>query len=123
MDGIASFVMGMVYPDLRTAFIEGTRRITVTISWNEGKREHAIDVAQWVVDARAAGLRAAAEGEADVVDEEASAGAAPGSAPGGKSGATNPFGGGSKTGGSKTPGGTPSPFGMGGGNSPSGGKK
>ena len=100
MGGIAEFVMGMVYPDLRTAFVEGTRKITVTIAWTEGSKEHAIDVTQWIVDARAAGLRMAAEGELEVVDEDA-AGAAPGgttpggTTPGGSSGA-NPFGGGAK---------------------------
>lgn len=77
IDGIASFVMGLVYPDLRTAFIEGTRRVTVTISWTEGSREHSIDVSQWIVDARAAGLRAAAEGEGESVDEDAADDAAP----------------------------------------------
>lgn len=112
MDGIASFVMGMVYPDLRTAFVEGTRRVTVTISWNEGQREHAIDVAQWIVDARAAGLRAAAEGENDVVDEEASA---DGSNP---TGGANPTGGSSPTGGGRSTGGS-NPFG--GGSSKAGG--
>ena len=81
MGGIAEFVMSMVYPDLRTAFVEGTRRITVTISWNEGSKEHTLDVGQWVVDARAAGLRAQAEGEFEQVDEEAASeqGNAPGS--------------------------------------------
>lgn len=70
MGGIAEFVMGMVYPDLRTAFVEGSRRITVTIAWTEGSKEHAFDVTQWLVDARAAGLRMAAEGELEVVDED-----------------------------------------------------
>ncbi len=74
MGGIAEFVMGMVYPDLRTAFVEGTRRVTVTIAWTEGKREHAVEISQWIVDARAAGLRVAAEGELEVVDEEATGG-------------------------------------------------
>ena len=88
MDGIASFVMGLVYPDLRTAFIEGTRRATVTITWNEGAREHAIDVSQWLIDARAAGLRAAAEGEGEQI-EEADGAALPGGtgAPAGGTGA------------------------------------
>lgn len=89
MGGIAEFVMSMVYPDLRTAFVEGTRRITVTISWNEGSKEHTIDVGQWVVDARAAGLRASAEGEFEQVDEEAAS--EQGSGPGATGpGATGP---------------------------------
>lgn len=74
MGGIAEFVMGMVYPDMRTAFVEGTRRITVTIAWTEGSKDHSVEISQWIVDARAAGLRAAAEGELEVVDEEATGG-------------------------------------------------
>jgi general secretion pathway protein I len=86
MDGLMSFFMGMVYPSLRTAFVEGSRRVTVTITWNEGAKEHAVDVAQWVVDARAAGLLAAAAEE--FADEEedlstGSTGAAGGPAPAG----------------------------------------
>lgn len=110
MGGIAEFVMGMVYPDLRTAFVEGTRKITVTIAWTEGSKEHAIDVTQWIVDARAAGLRMAAEGELEVVDEESSGttpggttpggstpgGTSPGGSTPGRSPGGNPFGGGTK---------------------------
>lgn len=89
MGGIAEFVMGMVYPDLRTAFVEGTRRITVTIAWTEGSKDHSVEISQWIVDARAAGLRAAAEGELEVVDEEAT-----GETP--STGAGSPTGGGVK---------------------------
>lgn len=77
MDGLMSFFMGMVYPSLRTAFIEGSRRVTVTITWNEGAKEHSIDVAQWVVDARAAGLRASAADEFEDDSDDADSGAPP----------------------------------------------
>lgn len=81
MGGIAEFVMGMVYPDLRTAFVEGSRRVTVTISWKEGSKEHGYDISQWIVDARAAGLRQAAEGELEVVDEDAESADTPAGGP------------------------------------------
>lgn len=81
LDGLMSFFMGMVYPDLRTAFIEGTRRVTVTISWNEGSKEHAFDVAQWVIDARAAGLRADVDQADTEPDDDSGSGATTGGGP------------------------------------------
>ena len=93
MDGLMSFFMSMVYPNLRTAFVEGSRRVTVTITWNEGAKEHAIEVAQWVVDARAAGLRAAAEGELADEEEDVT----------GSTGSGSPPPGGATGGGSRTP--------------------
>jgi general secretion pathway protein I len=105
MGGIAEFVMTMVYPDLRRAFVEGTRRATVTIVWNEGSKEHAIEIAQWIVDARAAGLRVAAEGEFEQIDEEGtgSESTAAGAGPGGPDGGGDDRGGGDSRGPSRSP--------------------
>lgn len=46
--GVASLVMGMVYPDLKRLFEASTRRITVVLSWTEGERQFDIELVQWV---------------------------------------------------------------------------
>jgi general secretion pathway protein I len=46
--GIASMIMGLVYPDLKVMLEASTRRVTVEISWPEGKREQSIEIAQWL---------------------------------------------------------------------------
>jgi general secretion pathway protein I len=56
MDGVASMLMGIVYPDLKMAFEAGTRRVTVSAVWYEGEKEYTLDVQQWLTSARQAGL-------------------------------------------------------------------
>jgi general secretion pathway protein I len=46
--GIASMVMSMVYPDLRRLLEASTRRISVTVRWQQGKRSYDFKVVQWV---------------------------------------------------------------------------
>ncbi len=55
-DGITQLVMSIVYPDLKTVFEAGTRKVTVTVTWNEGQRVRTLEVVQWVTNAKAAGI-------------------------------------------------------------------
>lgn len=55
-DGATQMMMGIVYPEVQQIFQTGTRRITVTISWLEGKVPFQSDLVQWVTNARAAGV-------------------------------------------------------------------
>lgn len=55
-DGATQMMMGIVYPEVQQIFQSGTRRITVTISWLEGKVPFQSDLVQWVTNARAAGV-------------------------------------------------------------------
>lgn len=63
MDGMTGMVMSLVYPSLKTIFEVSTRRITVTVTWDEGNTEQSMEVAQWV--SSSAGL------VGDVLDPEA----------------------------------------------------
>jgi len=56
LDGLSSMVMSVVYPDLKTLFEAGVRRATVTITWHEGNREQSIELVQWIVNSKEAGL-------------------------------------------------------------------
>jgi general secretion pathway protein I len=55
-DSATGMMMGIVYPDLKQIFENGTRRITVTITWTEGKKEYTSELQQWVSNGRAAGI-------------------------------------------------------------------
>ncbi|HHH11158.1 MAG TPA: prepilin-type N-terminal cleavage/methylation domain-containing protein, partial [Sorangium sp.] len=46
--GVASMVMGMVYPDLKAIFEASTRRVTVSVVWQEGGSDYDLTVVQWV---------------------------------------------------------------------------
>jgi general secretion pathway protein I len=48
VQGLASMVMSMVYPDLKTMFEASMRRVTVTLTWTEGSRSYDFQVVQWV---------------------------------------------------------------------------
>jgi general secretion pathway protein I len=48
MDQISGIVMGMVYPDLKTYFEASTRRVTVDLTWREGKKEYTLTLEQWI---------------------------------------------------------------------------
>lgn len=52
--GIASMVMGMVYPSLKRQFESSARRITVVIRWTDRGRERSFDVVQWVTSPQTA---------------------------------------------------------------------
>lgn len=56
LEGLSSMVMSVVYPDLKTLFEAGARRATVTVTWREGSREHSIEITQWIVNSKEAGL-------------------------------------------------------------------
>jgi general secretion pathway protein I len=106
-DGVASLVMSIVYPDLKGAFEAGTRKLTVTVTWQEGGRDYSMNLEQWVTNSKEAGLSANVNGliQGDDGEEEI-----PGSSPtGGNGGTKSP--GGSSTGKRPT---TGRPSGMGG---------
>ncbi len=46
--GIASMVMQMAYPGIRKLFEASSRRITVTIHWDERGRDYNFSIVQWV---------------------------------------------------------------------------
>jgi general secretion pathway protein I len=48
MGGLASMAMSFVYPSLKILFEASTRRITVTVSFRQGQKDHAIDLTQWI---------------------------------------------------------------------------
>jgi general secretion pathway protein I len=56
LEGLSSMVMSVVYPDLKTLFEAGVRRATVTITWHEGNQEQSIELVQWIVNSKEAGL-------------------------------------------------------------------
>jgi general secretion pathway protein I len=47
MGGLASMAMSIVYPNLKLLFEASTRRITVTLTFREGKKDYSIDVVEW----------------------------------------------------------------------------
>jgi len=72
-DGVASLVMSIVYPDLKAAFEAGTRKVTVTIGWQEGGRNYSMTLDQWITNSKEAGLGANVNGlmpDADGEDDE-----------------------------------------------------
>lgn len=69
-DGIAGLVMQIVYPDLKAIFEAGTRKITVTVSWYEGRRLYTADLEQWVTSSEAAGIGANLNGLLETDDGE-----------------------------------------------------
>jgi general secretion pathway protein I len=44
---IASIAMSLVYPDLKLILEASTRRITSTLVFREGKKEHVVEVVEW----------------------------------------------------------------------------
>lgn len=54
--GLASMVMGLIYPQLKGVMEASTRRLSVTVSWVEGKKEHSFEVMQWVTNPQKSGL-------------------------------------------------------------------
>ena len=56
LDQVTNMLMGIVYPDLKATFEAGTRKITVTVSWNEGSLPQSFTIVQYVTNAKAAGV-------------------------------------------------------------------
>ncbi len=50
--GLASMVMGMVYPALKPMLEASIRKLTVTVTWKEGKNERSLKIVQYVTDPR-----------------------------------------------------------------------
>jgi general secretion pathway protein I len=49
-DGLASLVMGFVYPSLKPLLEASIRKVIVTVRWQEGIRERTLDVTQYVTN-------------------------------------------------------------------------
>ncbi len=49
VDGLASMAMQFVYPSLKASFEAQIKRVTVTVMWKEGSRDHSFDVTQYLV--------------------------------------------------------------------------
>lgn len=70
VQGMASMVMAMVYPDLKPMLEASVRKITVTVSWQEGVRERDLSVTQFVTSPQQGGFDPLAD---EGVDEAAAA--------------------------------------------------
>jgi general secretion pathway protein I len=47
MGGLASMAMSIVYPSLKLLFEASARRIVVTVTYRQGKKEYSTDLIQW----------------------------------------------------------------------------
>jgi general secretion pathway protein I len=68
VEGMGPMVMGMVYPSLKPMLEASIRRLTVTVSWNEGVRTRDLAVTQFIAYPQAGGL-GAVDGGTPVADE------------------------------------------------------
>jgi len=50
VDGLASMVLGMVYPTLKPMLEASIRKVKVSVKWHEGSRERTLDLTQYVTD-------------------------------------------------------------------------
>jgi general secretion pathway protein I len=48
MQGLASSLMGMVYPNLKSMLEASIRRVTLTVTWREGRRDRELVVVQFL---------------------------------------------------------------------------
>ncbi len=55
--GIASMVMGLVYPDLKPMLEASIRKITVTVHWKEGRNDRKFEVQQYLTNPQQGGLQ------------------------------------------------------------------
>ncbi|MBM4360345.1 MAG: prepilin-type N-terminal cleavage/methylation domain-containing protein [Deltaproteobacteria bacterium] len=76
VSGIASMVMGMVYPTMKRLFEASSRRVTVVIHWDDRGRDRSFDVVQWVTSPKPA------TGVADSPDDLSGLGAGAGTGTG-----------------------------------------
>lgn len=49
-DGLASLVMGFVYPSLKPLLEASIRKVVITVHWREGIKERTLDVTQYVTN-------------------------------------------------------------------------
>jgi general secretion pathway protein I len=49
-DGLASMVMGFVYPSLKPLLETSIRKVIITVHWREGIKERTLDVTQYVTN-------------------------------------------------------------------------
>jgi general secretion pathway protein I len=49
-DGIASMVMGFVYPSLKPLLEASIRKVIITVHWREGIKERTLDVTQYLTN-------------------------------------------------------------------------
>ncbi|MBX3181011.1 MAG: type II secretion system protein [Polyangiaceae bacterium] len=56
IDGVASIVMGMVYPQIKPMFEASIRKITVKVRWKEGKVERDLSAVQYVASPQQGGF-------------------------------------------------------------------
>ena len=49
MGGLSEMAMSMAYPVLKTTIEEQVRRVTVSVHWQEGSRDHSFEVVQFLV--------------------------------------------------------------------------
>lgn len=54
--GLAPLVMGMVYPQLKPMLEASIRKVTVTVSWKEGRRTREFEIVQYVTNPMQGGL-------------------------------------------------------------------
>ncbi len=69
-DGISALLMQIVYPDVKAIFEAGTRKITVTVTWFEGREQHVNTIEQWVTSSKDAGIGANVNGLITTEEEE-----------------------------------------------------
>lgn len=50
VDGLASMVLGMVYPTLKPMLEASIRKVKISVRWHEGSRERTLDLTQYVTD-------------------------------------------------------------------------
>jgi len=50
VDGLATMVLGMVYPTLKPMLEASIRKVIVSVKWKEGSRERTLDLTQYVTD-------------------------------------------------------------------------
>jgi len=76
MQGIATSLMGLVYPNLKPMLEASIRRVTVTVRWQEGVRDRTLVLSQFVTRPEE-GLDPLAEAELDAFNAAAADAATP----------------------------------------------
>jgi general secretion pathway protein I len=66
---MAPLVMGLVYPDLKPLLEASIRKITLTVTWQEGRRSRELTLVQYLTNPQQGGLDPnAAEGLSDAIE-------------------------------------------------------
>lgn len=69
--GMASMVMGLVYPDLKPMLEASIRKVTVVVHWNEGSNERELSVTQYVTNPQQGGIDPLADQGLDEAADQA----------------------------------------------------